>query len=203
MGRQGEVLAGAVRMVEPELTGDFAKVMEWADGARRMKVRANADSPEDARVAVKFGAEGIGLCRTEHMFFNAERIAAVREMILAETAQGRVTALAKLLPFQRDDFLNIFRVMGERPVTIRFLDPPLHEFFAAHGEGMRRRSEGDGAFSGSVARARGGAEGKQSDARLPRVPARDRVSGIYEMQARAVFEAAAQIHDETGKSADS
>src|SRR5262245_23517276 len=127
-GSSGEVLAGAADMVQPELTGDFGTLMGWADKARRMKVRANAETPADAAQAVKFGAEGIGLCRTEHMFFDAERIAAVREMILAEKPEARVAALDKLAPHQRKDFADIFKAMGGRPVTIRFLDPPLHEF---------------------------------------------------------------------------
>src|SRR5690606_24974688 len=127
-GSTGQVLFGAANMVEPELTGDFAKVMEWADAARRMKVRANADGPKDAEVAVKFGAEGIGLCRTEHMFFDAQRTASVRKMIVADTEAARIKALDELFPHQRADFVGIFKAMGARPVTIRFLDPPLHEF---------------------------------------------------------------------------
>ena len=127
-GSKGEVLAGAVKMIEPELTGDFATLMEWADGARRLKVRANAETPLDARMARQFGAEGIGLCRTEHMFFDGDRIAAVREMILADDEAGRRAALAKILPMQRDDFVELFTIMEGLPVTIRLLDPPLHEF---------------------------------------------------------------------------
>src|SRR5208282_2657760 len=127
-GGSGEVLAGAAPMVKPEMTGEFATLMQWADGVRRMKVRANAETPLDARVARGFGAEGIGLCRTEHMFFSGERIVAMREMILAETEAGRRTALAKLLPMQRKDFAELFEIMTGLPVTIRLLDPPLHEF---------------------------------------------------------------------------
>ena len=127
-GSAGEVLAGAAPMIEPELSGDFAALMIWADRARRMKVRANAETPLDARTARGFGAEGIGLCRTEHMFFDETRIAAVREMILADDEAGRRAALAKILPFQRSDFEELFEIMAGLPVTIRLLDPPLHEF---------------------------------------------------------------------------
>src|SRR6476659_2591318 len=115
-------------MLEPELSGEFATLMAWADKARRLGVRANADTPTDARVARKFGAEGIGLCRTEHMFFEGDRIVAVREMILADDEKGRRAALAKLLPIQRGDFIELFTIMSGLPVTIRLLDPPLHEF---------------------------------------------------------------------------
>jgi hypothetical protein len=127
-GGKGEVLDGAVKMIEPELSGDFAKLMTWADKVRRLKVRANAETPLDARTARQFGAEGVGLCRTEHMFFEETRIAVVREMILADDEQGRRTALAKILPFQREDFVQLFTIMAGLPVTIRLLDPPLHEF---------------------------------------------------------------------------
>jgi pyruvate,orthophosphate dikinase len=127
-GSTGEVFDGEVPMLQPELTGDFGTLIGWADAVRRMKVRANAETPNDARVAREFGAEGIGLCRTEHMFFEGERILAVREMILAHTAEGRRAALEKLLPFQRDDFIELFTIMRGLPVTIRLLDPPLHEF---------------------------------------------------------------------------
>src|SRR5438477_4774242 len=127
-GATGQVLVGRAPMVEPELSGEFATLMSWADAARRLKIRANADTPKDARVAIKFGTEGIGLCRTEHMFFEENRIVAVREMILADDEAGRRAALAKLLPMQRGDFRELFEIMGGLPVTIRLLDPPLHEF---------------------------------------------------------------------------
>src|SRR5206468_5604219 len=120
--------AGKAKMLPPQLSGTFATVMAWADGARRMKVRTNADTPRDARQARIFGAEGIGLCRTEHMFFEESRILAMREMILAEDQEGRRRALAKLLPAQRQDFIELFEIMAGLPVTIRLLDPPLHEF---------------------------------------------------------------------------
>ncbi|RVC05496.1 pyruvate, phosphate dikinase, partial [Mesorhizobium sp. M7A.F.Ca.AU.002.06.1.1] len=127
-GGNGQVLKGAVAMLQPELSGDFAAIMEWADAVRRMKVRTNAETPLDARMARSFGAEGIGLCRTEHMFFDGDRIVAMREMILADTEKDRRAALAKLLPMQRSDFLELFEIMAGLPVTIRLLDPPLHEF---------------------------------------------------------------------------
>ncbi len=127
-GSMGEVILGAVPTVAPSLTGDFADLMVWADTFRQLKVRTNADTPHDSKVAREFGAEGIGLCRTEHMFFDAERIAAVREMILSEDLEGREKALAKILPMQKGDFIGIFREMKGLPVTIRLLDPPLHEF---------------------------------------------------------------------------
>jgi len=124
-GSKGDVLSGLVQMIEPELTGDFATLMGWADQSRRLKVRANAETPLDARTARQFGAEGIGLCRTEHMFFEESRIAAVREMILADDEAGRRKALAKILPMQRADFVELFTIMEGLPVTIRLLDPPL------------------------------------------------------------------------------
>ncbi|MHB8121455.1 MAG: pyruvate, phosphate dikinase [Desulfuromonadaceae bacterium] len=127
-GTQGEVMLGAVPTVSPQLTDDYNTLMGWVDGIRRLKVRANADTPYDAKVARQFGAEGIGLCRTEHMFFDAERIAAVREMILSEDVEGREMALNKILPMQKGDFIGLFREMKGLPVTIRLLDPPLHEF---------------------------------------------------------------------------
>ena len=127
-GSTGEVMLGQVPTVPPQLTGDFGILMEWVDRFRTLKVRTNADTPNDSKVAREFGAEGIGLCRTEHMFFEAERIAAVREMILSEDVEGRKRALAKILPMQKGDFIGIFREMKGLPVTIRLLDPPLHEF---------------------------------------------------------------------------
>ncbi|MFY8157191.1 MAG: PEP-utilizing enzyme, partial [Rhabdaerophilum sp.] len=123
-GGNGQVLVGEVAMLQPELSGEFGALMEWADKARRLKIRTNAETPLDARTAVKFGAEGIGLCRTEHMFFEGERIIAMREMILADDEKGRRVALAKLLPMQRSDFVKLFEIMKGLPVTIRLLDPP-------------------------------------------------------------------------------
>ena len=197
-GSSGEVLNGAADMVQPELTGDFGTLMQWADRVRRMKVRANAETPHDAETAVRFGAEGIGLCRTEHMFFDAERIAAVREMILAEKQDARVAALDKLFPHQRQDFVDIFRIMGARPVTIRFLDPPLHEFLP-HTE---KEAE-------DVARAMG-VDAKSLLSRAKDLAESNPMLGfrgcrlaivypeIYDMQARAVFEAACDVAEETG-----
>jgi pyruvate,orthophosphate dikinase len=127
-GSSGRVLNGRVPMINAEPTAEYLELMQWADKTRRLKVRANAEAPEDARTARRHGAEGIGLSRTEHMFFEGERIVAVREMILADDAQGRLRALAKILPMQRDDFKEIFTIMSGLPVTIRLLDPPLHEF---------------------------------------------------------------------------
>lgn len=127
-GSTGEVFLGAIELIEPEVSGNFAAIMEWADSIATLKVRTNADTPKDAAQALKFGAQGIGLCRTEHMFFEESRIRAVREMILAETTEGRKKALAKILPMQKSDFKELFEVMIDKPVTIRYLDPPLHEF---------------------------------------------------------------------------
>ncbi|MGC2217815.1 MAG: pyruvate, phosphate dikinase, partial [Pseudolabrys sp.] len=132
-GSTGQVLAGKVDMIEPQLSGEFSTLIGWADKVRRLGVRANADTPTDAKAAVRFGAEGIGLCRTEHMFFEEGRIQAVREMILADDEKSRRSAIAKLLPMQRADFVELFEIMAGRPVTIRLLDPPLHEFLP-HGE---------------------------------------------------------------------
>src|SRR6201994_4959392 len=129
-GSTGQVLAGKVEMVEPQLSGEFSTLIGWADKVRKLGVRANADTPADAKAAVRFGAEGIGLCRTEHMFFEEDRIRAVREMILAEDEKARRAALAKLLPMQRADFRELFEIMQGLPVTIRLLDPPLHEEIA-------------------------------------------------------------------------
>ncbi|MGI6585940.1 MAG: pyruvate, phosphate dikinase [Lutisporaceae bacterium] len=136
-GSTGQVYEGVIPTKEPEMSGHFATLMSWADDVRRLKVRTNADTPKDARQAVKFGAEGIGLCRTEHMFFSEDRIAAVREMIISETVEQRKVALAKLLPMQREDFIGIFEAMEDRPVTIRLLDPPLHEFLPQEDEDIQ------------------------------------------------------------------
>ncbi|NQU17894.1 MAG: pyruvate, phosphate dikinase [Candidatus Saganbacteria bacterium] len=127
-GSTGELMEGQVATMQPKLTGDFGKIMGWADGFRKINVRTNADSPKDSEVALSFGAEGIGLCRTEHMFFEGDRIKAVREMILSDNLEGRKKALAKLLPMQKADFVGILKAMAGKPVTIRLLDPPLHEF---------------------------------------------------------------------------
>ena len=170
-------MQGAVPMVRPELTGDFATLMGWADEVRRMKVRANAETPADARQARKFGAEGIGLCRTEHMFFEGERIVAMREMILADTEEGRRAALAKLLPMQRQDFAELFEIMSGLPVTIRLLDPPLHEFLPKTDEEIDEVSKAMGVSADKLRTARGRAARVQPDARLPRHSARGPLSG--------------------------
>ena len=136
-GNTGNVYLGQVETVQVGLTGDFATVLAWADEVRTLKIRTNADNPMDSATAVKFGAEGIGLCRTEHMFFDEERILNVRQMILASTKEDRVIALDKLLPYQKEDFIGIYEAMGERPVTIRLLDPPLHEFLPHKNEDIQ------------------------------------------------------------------
>jgi len=140
-GTDGNVYTEAIRTLAPELSGDFGQIMEWADEARTLKVRTNADNPRDAVQAVAFGAEGIGLCRTEHMFFDDERIPKIRRMILAENEEERREALAGLLPYQKEDFKGIYKAMGDRPVTIRLLDPPLHEFLPKTDEDIRQLSE--------------------------------------------------------------
>jgi len=199
-GATGEVFVGSVATVEPKMSGDFSILMEWANRVRRMKVRTNAETPLDAETARKFGAEGIGLCRTEHMFFAPERIGAVRQMIMAADEAGRRVALEKLLPFQLRDFVELFRIMAGLPVTIRLLDPPLHEFLphgdaeiadvaAALGqdvESMRRR-----AAELSEANPMLGHRGCRLGISYPE---------IYEMQARAIIEGALQSEDETGLS---
>jgi pyruvate,orthophosphate dikinase len=197
-GGNGQVMAGAVPMVKPELTGEFAILMQWADGVRRMKVRANAETPLDARTARGFGAEGIGLCRTEHMFFEGERIVAVREMILADNEAGRRAALAKLLPMQRQDFAELFEIMTGLPVTIRLLDPPLHEFLP-HTEAEIAEVASAMGVPAAKLRARAaelhevnpmlGFRGVRLAIRYPE---------IAEMQARAIFEGAVEAGRKTG-----
>jgi len=198
-GAMGQVLKGAVPMLQPELSGDFASIMEWADKIRRMKVRANAETPADARMARSFGAEGIGLCRTEHMFFDDDRILAMREMILSDTEEGRRAALAKLLPMQRSDFVELFEIMAGLPVTIRLLDPPLHEFLPkteeeieevagvmnVSADKLRRRTEMLHEFNPML-----GHRGCRLAITYPE---------IAEMQARAIFEAAVEAGRQTGK----
>ena len=198
-GATGQVLAGAVGMLEPTLAGEFGTVMKWADELRELKVRANADTPADARAALKFGAEGVGLCRTEHMFFDEDRIRAVREMILAENEAERRAALAKLLPMQRGDFHALFTIMRGLPVTIRLLDPPLHEFLPHTDEEIAEVAEGMGADPQRLAdRAR---ELHEFNPMLGFRGCRLAIAypEIAEMQARAIFEAAAQAGRETGR----
>jgi len=198
-GSTGQVLVGRVPMIEPALSGEFATLMGWADGVRKLGVRANADTPNDARVALKFGAEGIGLCRTEHMFFDEDRIRAVREMILADDEKSRRAALAKLLPMQRADFVELFEIMQGLPVTIRLLDPPLHEFLPHSEEEIAEVAAAMGADAKKLAdRARDlnefnpmlGFRGCRLALAYPE---------IAEMQARAIFEAAAEAAKRTGK----
>ena len=197
-GSAGQVIAGEVKMQRPELTGEFAILLEWADEKRRLKVRANAETPADARAARRFGAEGIGLARTEHMFFEGERILAVREMILADDSEGRRAALEKLLPIQREDFRNLFEIMSGLPVTIRLLDPPLHEFLphsdseiatvakamGADPVKLRRRALQLAEFNPML-----GFRGVRLAVVFPE---------IVDMQARAIFEAAIEASLSTG-----
>lgn len=199
-GSKGEILAGTVKMIEPELTGDFATLMVWADATRRLKVRANAETPLDARTARQFGAEGIGLCRTEHMFFDEDRIAAVREMILADDEAGRRTALAKILPMQRNDFVELFTIMEGLPVTIRLLDPPLHEFLPHTEADLVAVAEATGLDAAKLMRR--AKELHETNPMLGHRGCRLGVSypEIYEMQVRAIFEAACEIAD-SGKTA--
>jgi pyruvate,orthophosphate dikinase len=192
-GASGEIMAGEVPTIEPELVGDFAVLMEWADSHRRMRVRTNAETPADCRVARQFGAEGIGLCRTEHMFFDARRISAVRQMILAESEAGRRTALAKLLPEQRADFRAIFEVMAGLPVTIRLLDPPLHEFLPQADAEFADLAEVTGFGTDHLKRRAG--ELHEFNPMLGHRGCRLGITypEIYEMQARAIFEAACEV----------
>ncbi|MBO6577879.1 MAG: pyruvate, phosphate dikinase [Thalassospira sp.] len=197
-GATGEVMLGEVATLKPDLSGDFSQLMEWADALRRLKIRTNAETPEEAETARGFGAEGIGLCRTEHMFFDPERIVSMREMILAETEKGRRAALAKLLPYQRQDFIDLFRIMKGLPVTIRLLDPPLHEFLP-HGD----------AEIADVAKAAGVSEAIVKRRLLDLAEANPMLGHrgcrlgisypeIYEMQARAIFEAAIEVSKDGG-----
>jgi pyruvate,orthophosphate dikinase len=198
-GSTGQVLAGRVSMTEPALSGEFAILMGWADRLRRLGIRANADTPNDARVALKFGAEGIGLCRTEHMFFEEDRIRAVREMILADDEKSRRSALGKLLPMQRADFIELFEIMQGRPVTIRLLDPPLHEFLPHGDEEIAEVAAAMKADPGKLAdRAR---ELHEFNPMLGFRGCRLAVAypEIAEMQARAIFEAAVVAAKRTGK----
>ncbi len=198
-GTTGQVFEGRVPMRHPEMTVDFATLMEWADEVRTLKVRANADTPADAVTARRFGAEGIGLCRTEHMFFDADRIIAVRRMILADTREEREAALATLLPMQRSDFEEIFRAMDGLPVTIRLLDPPLHEFLPQKDEEIAEVARAAGKDAARVrqraialheANPMLGHRGCRLGITFPE---------IYEMQARAIFEAALAVAKENSK----
>jgi pyruvate,orthophosphate dikinase len=198
-GATGEVFVGSVAMIEPAVSGDFGTLMEWADKHRRMGVRANAETPLDAETARKFGAEGIGLCRTEHMFFDPERILAVRQMIISNTESARRAALARLLPFQREDFRKLFTIMAPLPVTIRLLDPPLHEFLPHADQEMQEVADSLGTDVASI-RARA-AELAEANPMLGHRGCRLGIAfpEIYEMQARAIFEGAIEVAKETGK----
>ncbi|MBD2841838.1 pyruvate, phosphate dikinase [Erythrobacter rubeus] len=198
-GANGQVMLGIVPTVKPELAGDFGTLMTWADKLRRMKVRTNAETPEDCRMARQFGAEGIGLCRTEHMFFDAGRISAVRQMILAEDESGRRKALDMLLPEQRADFTAIFEVMTGLPCTIRLLDPPLHEFLPTQDADFEELADATGLGVDHLKRRAGelhefnpmlGHRGCRLGITFPE---------IYEMQARAIFEAACAVQKESGE----
>ncbi|MBD9648810.1 pyruvate, phosphate dikinase [Ensifer sp. PDNC004] len=197
-GSSGQVLKGAIAMLQPELSGDFGKIMAWADATRRMTVRTNAETPADARAARSFGAEGIGLCRTEHMFFEDDRINVMREMILADDEDGRRAALAKLLPMQRSDFAELFSIMHGLPVTIRLLDPPLHEFLPKTDEEI---ADVAGALSLDASELRQRVdELHEFNPMLGHRGCRLAISypEIAEMQARAIFEAAVEAAHETG-----
>jgi pyruvate,orthophosphate dikinase len=192
-GSTGQVLKGEVPKIQPELTGNFGKLMAWADEIRTLKVRANAETPLDASTARNFGCEGIGLCRTEHMFFDPQRIIHVREMILAETVEKRRTALDKLLPYQRQDFVELFEIMAGLPVTIRLLDPPLHEFLPHTEEDMAEVAKASGTTVAAI-KARS-ATLHETNPMLGHRGCRLGVTypEIYEMQCRAIFEAAAEV----------
>ncbi|UNF29465.1 pyruvate, phosphate dikinase [Bartonella krasnovii] len=197
-GGSGEIFKGKVAMLQPELCGDFAKLMEWADGMRRIRVRANAETPSDARMGRSFGAEGIGLCRTEHMFFSGERIIAMREMILSHDESGRRKALDKLLPMQRSDFSELFEIMCGLPVTIRLLDPPLHEFLPKTDAEILEVAKAMGVSAEALAE-----RAQQLHEFNPMLGLRGcRLAITYpeiaEMQARAIFEAAAEAAQKSG-----
>ncbi len=200
-GSTGRIIAGSVSTVKPEISGDFSKLMSWADNFRRLKVRTNSETPKDTKIAKDFGAEGIGLCRTEHMFFDEERILPVREMILSKTKEDRAIALQKLLPHQRKDFIEIFKIMSGLPVTVRLLDPPLHEF-------LPRTEEEINEVANMV-----NLPIKEVQSRIEELHEQNPMLGhrgcrlgisfpeIYEMQCKAIFEALAHLKKSKIKSA--
>ena len=198
-GGTGEIMAGEVATRKPDLSGNFGVLMAWADEIRRLNVRTNAETPEDLATARDFGAEGIGLCRTEHMFFDPERIVSMREMILAETEAARREALAKLLPYQRRDFVELFRIMRGLPVTIRLLDPPLHEFLP-HSDTEMQQVAGAAGVDIAVLKRRA-AELSEANPMLGHRGCRLAISypEIYRMQARAIFEAAIIVSKDHGE----
>ncbi len=200
-GSTGRIIAGSVSTVKPEISGDFSKLMSWADSFRKLKVRTNSETPKDTKIAKDFGAEGIGLCRTEHMFFDEERILSVREMILSKTKEDRAIALKKLLPHQRKDFIDIFKIMSELPVTVRLLDPPLHEFLP--------RTEKEINEVANIVNL----PVKEVESRIEELHEQNPMLGhrgcrlgisfpeIYEMQCKAIFEALAYLKKNKIKSA--
>lgn len=195
-GSTGEVILGKVTLVEPELSGEFAEILKWADEFRTLGVRANADTPHDSKIAREFGAEGIGLCRTEHMFFDGDRIDAVREMILSENEEGRRRALEKIKPYQKEDFIGIFKVMDGLPVTIRLLDPPLHEFIPHTDEDIQKVANASGIpFERLLKKAE---ELKEFNPMLGHRGCRLGITfpEIYEMQVYAIMEAACEVKKE-------
>jgi pyruvate,orthophosphate dikinase len=195
-GNTGEVIKGEIKLIKPELSEEFAIILRWADEERRLKVRANADTPRDALVARDFGAQGIGLCRTEHMFFAEDRIFAVREMILSQDEKTRRKALAKLKPMQKTDFINIFREMHGLPVTIRLLDPPLHEFLPTKEDDIAKLADDMNTDLKRVKQRI--AELHEFNPMLGHRGCRLGISypEIYEMQVEAIFEAACEIKNE-------
>ena len=197
-GSTGDVILGEVATIQPEMSGEFGILMQWADERRRMDVRANAETPLDARTAIKFGAEGIGLCRTEHMFFDPARIQSVREMIFAVTEEKRRAALAKLLPEQRSDFAQLFEIMDGLPITIRLLDPPLHEFLPHEKHDIENFSKAAKIDEDQVRRRL--LDLKETNPMLGHRGCRLGITypEIYEMQARAIFEGAFEAAAKTG-----
>ena len=200
-GSTGRIIAGSVATVKPEISGDFSKLMSWADGFRKLNIRTNSETPKDTKTAKDFGAEGIGLCRTEHMFFDEERILSVREMILSKTKEDRAIALEKLLPHQKKDFIEIFKIMSDLPVTVRLLDPPLHEFLPRTDKEI---NEVANVVNLTV---------KEVESRIEELHEQNPMLGhrgcrlgisfpeIYEMQCRAIFEALAELKKKKLKSA--
>ena len=199
-GSTGRIILGEVQTIKPEISGDFSKLMGWADNYRKLKVRTNSETPLDTKIAREFGAEGIGLCRTEHMFFDEDRILSVREMILSKTSEDRNKALAKLLPHQKKDFIEIFKIMSGLPVTVRLLDPPLHEFLPKNEKEIKDVSN---ALNLSI---------KEIESRIGELHEHNPMLGhrgcrlgisfpeIYEMQCRAIFEALIECKNKKIKS---
>ena len=200
-GSTGRIIEGSVATVKPEISGDFSKLMSWADSYRKLKIRTNSETPKDTKTAKDFGAEGIGLCRTEHMFFDEERILSVREMILSKTKEDRAKALNKLLPHQKKDFTEIFKIMNGLPVTVRLLDPPLHEFLPRTNKEIGELAE---IVNLTV---------KEVETRIEELHEQNPMLGhrgcrlaisfpeIYEMQCRAIFEALCELKKNKIKSA--